>query len=85
MSIAIDSGLVLPKKRGGNSRGTRYPFEQMKVGDSFFAPGMSGLAASAAAAEHARRNQHHDLKYASRAVESDPIHKTHGIRVWRIR
>lgn len=66
--FAIESGVDVPKKQGNQ----RYPFGEMKVGDSFFAT--DGKATAAAHAFGGRVGK----KFATRREGS-------GVRIWRIK
>lgn len=63
----------VPMPNGLRTRGSRYPFPQMEVGDSFFAQGSRGTIASAA---HTYGKKH-GFRFSSR-TEGD------GVRVWRV-
>ena len=39
MSIKIETGIPVPNRRGGEGGVQKYPFRQMKAGDSFFVEG----------------------------------------------
>ena len=54
---------------------SKYPFEQMKIGQSFFAPGATVARMQGAA--QGFRNKHKDYRFAVRAEGK-------GARVWRI-
>jgi hypothetical protein len=56
-------------------RHSKYPFEQMKVGDSFFVPGINSTQFSYAL--RAPNKGAENKRFASRTVEG-------GVRVWRI-
>ena len=38
MAYKIESGVPMPESRGGVGGGAKYPFKDMKPGDSFFEP-----------------------------------------------
>ena len=74
--LRIDKGIPIPKK-------TRYPFTEMKIGDSFFAPLAEGkrierLQSSITGAARSLRDR---LRITTRRVEEKGIA---GVRVWRI-
>jgi hypothetical protein len=74
--IKIDKGLPLPTRKYGSGRPPKYPWGEMDVGDSFYAPGvrrqsMSGLALRAQKSLPGK-------KWAVRTVEG-------GVRVWRVK
>lgn len=39
--FVIETGIPLPSSRAGRTTGSKYPFDQMEVGTSFFVPGDS--------------------------------------------
>ena len=68
--IKIDKGIPFP---GTSKRGSRYPWEAMQVGDSFFVEGApKGLHAQAAAKK---------IKITVRKVTE---RGKEGVRVWRL-
>ena len=69
-AIKIDKGIPLPKAA---KRGSKYPWSEMKIGDSFFVEGEpKGLYGSA---------KDYNVKIAVRkAVENGKS----GVRVWRV-
>lgn len=71
--IKIDHGMAVPKER----RNRKYPWHQMKKGDSFFttATFIQGPAHSAA------RTIGNGCKFICRSVTEKGVK---GIRVWRI-
>lgn len=66
----IDKGIPLPSIE----RRSKYPFAQMKVGDSFFVPGKGDGARTAITY---RQKKHPGERYTFRR-------KPNGIRVWRM-
>lgn len=72
-AIAVESGIPLPNK-GHVGAAPKYPWAEMKVGDSFFVKGTTTRAFSAQVARRARMDGH---KYSVRTVDG-------GVRVWRI-
>ena len=76
MTIKIDKGIPLPESR---STGTSiYPFEDLEVGDSFFAPGKS-RAQMDNACGHWRKKKGWKFTIDGNRTENDVI----GARVWR--
>jgi len=81
MTIKVDKGIPIPKPRQGTGSG--YPWDDMKVGDSFFIPNdaenMNNVAHQnkLSSAARSRRMNHPNEKYTVRAVKG-------GTRVWRI-
>lgn len=67
--IKIESGIPIPEPRGKEAR---FPFRDMKVGDSFLTKVEQRLVA-AAASDYGRRN---GIKFATRKVLG-------GTRCWR--
>ena len=69
MELKIEEGIPIPKMRL-----RKYPWEDMKVGDSFFVPDGNNNTIQTAASYAGKR---HNRKYCTRQVNG-------GIRVWRI-
>ena len=69
-AIAITKGLPAPR-----GRRAKYPFRDMQVGDSFFAPGSSVIGI------HGCARRHRPMRFTCRSVVEDGVA---GIRVWRI-
>ncbi len=76
MRFKIDKKIPLPDhyKTGKVSK---YPFPEMKVGDSFFVPGKS-TAVKAAAFNWSKRNKEGKWKFCSSARDG-------GMRIWRLK
>lgn len=68
--IEINKGLPTPR-----GRKTKYPFREMDVGDSFFAPGSSVIGI------HGCARRHRPMKFTCRSMVENGVA---GIRVWRI-
>ena len=79
----IEKDVELPRSRLGRHN-QKYPFEDMEVGDSFFAPanglerGVLGSRINNAARPFGKR---HDMKFTVRIVEEK---QGEGVRVWRV-
>jgi hypothetical protein len=69
-SIKIDKHIPAPEVHGN----TLYPWNEMEVGDSFFAPGKSRRTFNGAMR---RRMQHGTAKFIVREIDG-------GARVWRV-
>jgi hypothetical protein len=69
--IKIESHIPIPIKKRGNRK---YPWDQMKVGDSFFVEGVTQNSLSTAAKYQTTKS---GIKFTTAAEGS-------GIRVWRI-
>lgn len=84
-ALFIEQGIPLPERRW-KPKGCQHTFnyleafDSMKVGDSIFVGGMS-TRAQAAAADWNRL--HPESRLETRAVDQDPVHNTHGVRIWR--
>ncbi len=63
----------------------RYPFEEMEVGDSFFAPLDKGKAAKLqnSILGAGRKCRHKNRKFSTRVIKSEED-KRIGVRCWRI-
>lgn len=68
-AIKIESGIPIPPA---------YPFDALRVGDSFFVPGLSQRQLALAAYAARRRTKH---RYTVRAVEEAAVK---GARAWRV-
>lgn len=73
MNFQIEKGIDLPAKR--ISRGSKYPFADMSVGDSFYVPGIKPSTMSNTASRFAK--EHEGFKFSVRA-------EGEGARVWRV-
>lgn len=69
-TIEITKGVPAPR-----GRKSKYPFREMEIGDSFFAPGSSVIGI------HGCARRHRPMKFTCRSVVENGIA---GIRVWRI-
>ena len=69
-AIVITKGLPAPR-----GRRAKYPFRDMEIGDSFFAPGSSVIGI------HGCARRHRPMRFTCRSVVEDGVS---GIRVWRI-
>lgn len=70
----IEKNIQLPNNTGKPGARPKYPFAQMEVGDSFFAPGMKANALSNASQWHASKTG----KKFTCTKEAD------GARCWRV-
>lgn len=68
--IEINKGLPTPQ-RGR----TKYPFRDMELGDSFFAPGASVISL------HGCARRHRPMRFTCRSLVENGVA---GVRVWRI-
>ncbi len=81
--IEIDKGVELPPRARGKGAGVKYPFADLKIGDSFFVPLASGrtqythVNAVGGSARSWARTQGNGFEFAVRR-EGDK-----GARVWR--
>ena len=71
LNITIDKHIPLASR-------SKYPFEEMALGDSFFVPGRTISQMSAVSCAASRRTKH---KYSCRSRRENA---TNGIRVWRV-
>lgn len=69
----VEKGIKVPPPRGGSGRHPKYPFYEMKIGESFVVTEERDRIASAASYAGKRKA----MKFATR-VEGD------GVRVWRV-
>jgi hypothetical protein len=74
--ISIETGIPVPKVNtsSNHSRGKKYPWLDMEVGDSFFVPDMLIQLISNSVTGASKRT---GFKFTCRTVEG-------GVRVWRI-
>lgn len=70
--FAIEKGVPVPPR--DNGRTAKYPWADMRVGDSFFVPGVKTNAMAGSKAQAAKK---HNAKYSMRSVDG-------GVRIWRI-
>lgn len=71
--FTIDKGIPVPKQVG-TGRKTKYPFDLMEVGDSFFIKDTKVKTISCSCGIYGKRL---NRKFTSRTVEG-------GARVWRV-
>ena len=71
--FTIEKGIPVPKMTGAG-RKTKYPFESMQVGDSFFVKDGTVKTLSRSCGTYGKRLER---KFASRTVDG-------GARVWRV-
>ncbi|WP_137390864.1 hypothetical protein [Rhodoligotrophos defluvii] len=71
----VESGVPIPPVRKKESQ---YPWAELKVGDSFFIPGINANQASSAAT---RRRHRFGGRYRCRTMV---VGGQKGVRVWRI-
>ncbi len=78
MSFVLETGVPIPKRVApGGRRGSKYPFAQMEVGQSFLVADPETKAATIRSAVGAFSKRYSDAgKFAVRITEE-------GIRVWR--
>ena len=69
----IEKGIPVPKTAGAG-RKTKYPFESMQVGDSFFVKDGTVKTLSRSCGTYGKRLE---CKFTSRTVDG-------GARVWRV-
>ena len=74
-TIAIDRGVPIPASQHGPGR--KYPFPDLEVGDSFFAPGKTRAQLKSLINRHSCDCR----RFATRGVIE---HGVKGLRVWRI-
>ena len=70
----IEKGVPIPKRLYAGGRNTKYPWDEMVVGDSIFCEGKTSKTLSASALTWGKR---HGRRFACRNAEG-------GVRVWRI-
>ena len=70
----IEHKIPMPKRRGG-SRPAKYPFREMKVGDSFFVPDVKIYSFASQASLWGKKL---GAKFSCLTVEG-------GVRVWRVK
>ena len=71
----LDANIPIPPLKGGQPK---YPWESMKVGDSFFAPVPHSVLYSASYA----RTKKHNAGYKTRSVVENGVQ---GCRTWRVK
>ena len=78
MTIKIDKDVPCPPKQRGGGRPPQYPFAELEVGDSFFAPGTTTKTFGGTVSNTRRRL---GITLVTRTVEEDGVS---GVRVWRV-
>lgn len=73
--IKIEKNVPLPKRKLGNPRASRYPWDSMEVGDSFVFP--TKVKRTTAMSLSYRTGKITGKRFAIRSVNE-------GIRVWRL-
>lgn len=76
MTFTIESDIPVPKRTGGRAGGSKYPFAQMQIGQSFLV-GSDVKVTTVRSAIGAFTKNHPDFKFAVRSTEA-------GVRVWRV-
>lgn len=75
MTFKIETGIEIPGRKGGRS-GSKYPFGQMDVGQSFLV-GSGVKVSTVRSAIGAFNKSHPGMKFAVRDTDE-------GVRVWRV-
>jgi hypothetical protein len=75
--IVVEAGIPIPP-RTQLGRRSKYPFEDMDVGDSFFVAGRDGKNFGGTVT--GARKRHPDMAFEMRTVKEDGVI---GVRVWR--
>jgi hypothetical protein len=73
--IKVDKGIPIPEPAQGQR--SRYPWAELKVGDSFFAPKSTTASAASFRSGIAKHAKQRGMKFTARLVEG-------GVRVWRV-
>lgn len=76
--IKIQKGVKMPKVGGKGGRPTKYPFEKLKVGDSFYSPGVNTRHTIYGALKN------YNGKIGVQRISISTRTEGDGIRVWRI-
>lgn len=75
-TFVLETGVPIPKRTAGRS-GTKYPFAQMEVGDSFLVDtGVKAATIRSAVGAYLKRSAPEGVKFAVRGTDE-------GLRVWR--
>jgi hypothetical protein len=80
MGIKIDKKVPVPKANSRTGRPVKYPFDKLKVGDSFFIKGNPKLKHSIYSCLNAYNANRADIK-----IEITIRSEDNGVRVWRIK
>lgn len=77
--IKIEKNIpIAPKRAPGRPSKSKYPFNEMEIGDSFFVSGITLSTINCTVRKFRMRNARNDgLKFTVRAVDG-------GFRVWRV-
>ena len=86
MSYKVETGIVIPPRRAANMK---YPFDRMRVDDSFFIPASEvcetpediDLCSRLLGGAYHSYGRRHKMKYVQRQCFEGKIH---GFRIWRV-
>ena len=73
--IQVEKGIAMPAMRG--NEGNAYPYEEMKVGDSFMVAGGTKSLINAVCARNKKAGVELSMTFTAKKVEG-------GVRVWRV-
>ena len=73
--IQVEKGIAMPAMRG--NEGNAYPYEEMKVGDSFMVAGGTKSLINAVCARNKKAGEEWGMTFTAKKVEG-------GVRVWRV-
>lgn len=73
--IQVEKGIAMPAMRG--NEGNAYPYEEMKVGDSFMVAGGTKSLINAVCARNKKAGVEWGMTFTAKKVEG-------GVRVWRV-
>ncbi len=79
----IEKGLEIPVTTGGRRPPVVFPFEKMKVDESFYIPKGKGFYTIGEAIRKFRE-EHPDFEFTTRVITDDKSKNPIGKRVWRI-
>ena len=71
MTVKIDKGIPVPPR--GSNRASKYPYDKLEIGDSFFVKGKNATKFSASAYTQARKL----------GIKLTVRNEKDGVRVWR--
>jgi hypothetical protein len=83
MVIKIDKNVPIPS--GAGKRTLIYPFEDMEVGDSFFAPGKTSDQLTNAGAHYRKKNGWGFSARNTEEIETGAEAPIKGARIWRMK
>ena len=83
--LAIEKNIPMPEARSGRQPEGGYPFQKMKVGDSFLVPVAPKTSPKTVTARRRLMNSHCQKAKARTGYQFSLRTMKNGIRVWRVK